>query len=86
MCKKTKTRDLISRVTRGFKPPEAAHVPSMPEVEASYQLEDYKIKSIDWPFSYLTAGTRDLVKSRVQIASHLCFEKSDSSYSILTLV
>ena len=42
------------------KPPEVAHVPSMPEVEASYQLEDYKIKSIDWPFSYLTAGTRDL--------------------------
>ena len=35
VCKKTETRDWISRVTHGFKPPEAAHMPSMPEVEAS---------------------------------------------------
>ena len=45
---------------------ETTHVPGMPEVEASYQLEDYRIKSIDWPFSYLTAGTRDSVKLRGQ--------------------
>ena len=35
VCKKTEARDLILRVTRGFKPPKAAHMPSMPEVEAS---------------------------------------------------
>ena len=44
------------------KPPEVAHMPSMPEVEASCQLEHYRTKSIDWPFSYLAAGTHDLVK------------------------
>ena len=60
------------------------HVPSMPEVEASCQLEHYRKKSTNWPFSYLAAGTRDLVKLRVQAASHLCFEKPDSSYSIFT--
>ena len=35
--------------------PEVAHVPSMPKVEASCQLEHYRTKSIDWPFSYLAA-------------------------------
>ena len=34
-ARKTETRDWISQVTRGCKPPEAAHVPDMPEVEAS---------------------------------------------------
>ena len=50
------------------------------------QLEHYRTKSTDWQFSYLAAGTYDLVKPRVQAASQLCFEKLDSSYSILTLV
>ena len=45
------------------KPLEVAHVLSMPEVEVSCQLEYYRTKSTDWPFSYLTAGTRDSVKS-----------------------
>ena len=35
-ARKTGTRDWISRVTRGCKPPKGAHVPSMPEVEASH--------------------------------------------------
>ena len=37
------------------KPPEVAHVPSKIEIEASCQLEHYKIKSTDWPFNYLVA-------------------------------
>ena len=44
------------------KPPEVAHVPSMPEVEASCQLEHYSTKSTDWPFSYLAVETRKFVK------------------------
>ena len=35
VCKKTETRGLLSLVTRGFKPPDAAHVPSMLEGEQS---------------------------------------------------
>ena len=65
---------------------DVEHVPSMPEVEVSCQLKHYKIKSTDWPFNYLATGTRDSVKPRVQAASQLCFEKLESSYSILTLV
>ena len=34
-ARKIGTRDWISGVTRGCKLPEAAHVPGMPEVEAS---------------------------------------------------
>ena len=56
-------------MARGCKPPNVAHVPSMPEVEASCQLEHYRTKSIDWPFNYLAAGTRDLIKPRVEAAS-----------------
>ena len=41
---KTKTCDWISRMTRGYKLPEAAHMPGMPEVETSRQLEHYKTK------------------------------------------
>ena len=77
-ARKTETRDWISRVTRGCKPPEAAHVPGMPEVEASHQLEHYS--------SYLMARTRDSVKPWGQAASQPCFEKPDSSHSILTPV
>ena len=54
--------------------------------EASCQLEHYKTKSTDWSFSYLAAGTRNSIKLRVQAASQLCFDKLDSSHSILTLV
>ena len=43
-ARKTGTRDWIWRVTRGCKPPEVAHVPDMPEVEASRQLEHYRTK------------------------------------------
>ena len=32
---KTETRDWITWVTGGYKPPEVAHVLGMPEVEAS---------------------------------------------------
>uniref|UniRef100_A0A7N2LNB1 Uncharacterized protein n=1 Tax=Quercus lobata TaxID=97700 RepID=A0A7N2LNB1_QUELO len=35
VCKKTETRGWDSRVTRGCKPPEAAHMPSMLEDEQS---------------------------------------------------
>ena len=35
VCKKTETRDWISLVTYNCKPLEDAHVPGMPEVEAS---------------------------------------------------
>ena len=62
LCKEVGTRDWISRVARGYKSPNVEHVPSMPEVEASCQLEHYMTKSTDWPFSYLAAGTRDSVK------------------------
>ena len=41
-ARKTGTLDWISRVTHGYKPPEVAHMPSMPEVEASRQLEHYR--------------------------------------------
>ena len=68
------------------KPLEVAHMPSMPEVEISCQLEHYRTKSTDWLFSYLTAGTCDSVKPRVQAANQFCFEKLDSSHSILTLI
>ena len=68
------------------KPPEVAHVPNMPEVEVSCQLEHYKTKSTNWPVSYLVVGTRGSVKSRGQVISQLCFEKTDSSHSTLTLV
>ena len=68
-----------------FKPPKVAHVPSMPEVKASCQLEHYRTKSTDWPFSYLAVGTRNSVKPRVQASSQLYFEKPDSSHSILIL-
>ena len=63
-ARKTRTRNCISRVTRDCKPLEAAHVLGMPDVEASCQLEHYKTKKDNWPFSYLTAGTRDSVKPR----------------------
>ena len=61
-------------------------MPSMPEVEASCQLEHYRKKSTDWSFSYLAVGTCNSVKPRVQVASQLCFVKPDSSHSILTSV
>ena len=48
---------------------KVAHMPSMPEVEASCQLEHYRTKSIDWSFSYLVAGTRGSVKLQGQAAS-----------------
>ena len=63
-ARKTGTRDWISRVTHGYKPLEAAHVPGMPEVEAWCQLEHYKTKKDNRPFSYLAAGTCDSVKPR----------------------
>ena len=80
-----RSRDLQLDLT-ACKPPEVAHVPSMLEVEVSCQLEHYKTKSTDWPFSYLTAGTRGSVKLQGQAASQLCFKKPDSSHSFLTLV
>ena len=43
-ARKTGTRDWISRVTHSCKPPKAIHVPGMPEVEASHQLEHYRTK------------------------------------------
>ena len=86
LCKEARTRDWISRVARGCKLPNVEHVPSMLEVETSCQLEHYRTKSTDWPFSYLATGTCDLVKLRVQVSSQLYFEKPDSSHSILILV
>ena len=62
-ARKIGTPDWISQVTCGYKPPEAAHVPGMPKVEASCQLKHYRTKKDNWPFSYLAAGTHDLVKS-----------------------
>ena len=79
LCKEAGTRDWISRVARGCKPPNVEHVPSMLEIKASCQLEHYRTKSTDWPFNYLVVGTRNLVKPRVQAASELYFEKPDSS-------
>ena len=46
------------------KPPEAAHMAGMTEVEASCQLEHYRTKKDNWPFNYLAVGTRDSVKPR----------------------
>ena len=62
LCKEVGTRDLILWVARGCKPPNVEHVPSIPEFEASCQLEHYKTESTDWPFSYLAIGTRNSVK------------------------
>ena len=86
LCKEVGTHNQISWVARSCKSPNVEHVPSKPEVEASCQLEHYRTKSTDQPSSYLTVGTRDLVKPQVQAASQLCFEKPDSSHSILTPV
>ena len=83
---KSVQKNRVSRVTCGCKPPEAAHVPSMPEVEALCQLEHYRTKQDNWSFCYLAAGSRDSVKSRGQAASQPCFEKPDVSHSSLTLV
>ena len=66
-ARKTGTRGWISQVTRGCKPPEAAHVPGMLEVEASRQLEHYRTKLDNWPFSYLAIGTHDSVKPRATL-------------------
>ena len=44
MQEKIGTHDWISRVTCGYKLPEVARVPGMPEVEASRQLEHYMTK------------------------------------------
>ena len=82
--KEAGTRDWISRVARSCKPPNVEHMLSMLEVQAPCQLEHYRTKSTDWSFSYLTAGTHDSVKPRVHAARKLCFEKPDSSHSILT--
>ena len=62
LCKEVGTHDWISRVARGCKLSNVEHMPSMPEVEVSCQLEHYKTKSIDWSFSYLAAGILDSVK------------------------
>ena len=64
MYKKTETRGWASRVTRGCKPPDAAHVPSILEGEQSYKLEHYRTKQDNWPYGYLATGSRDLVKPR----------------------
>ena len=47
LCKEVGTRDLILWVARGCKPPNVEHVPSIPEFEASCQLEHYKTESTD---------------------------------------
>ena len=60
--RKTETHDWISGMTNGCKPPEVAPMAGMPKVETSYQLEHYRTKKDNWPFSYLAAGTRDSVK------------------------
>ena len=56
------TCDWILQVAHGCKLPDVEHVPSMSEVEASCQLDHYRTKKDNWPFSYLAAGTRDSVK------------------------
>ena len=43
-ARKIGTRDWISWVTSGYKPPEAAHVPGILEVKVSRQLEHYRTK------------------------------------------
>ena len=43
-ARKIETRNWISRVTHSCKPLEVAHVPGMPKVEASRQLEHYRTK------------------------------------------
>ena len=63
LYKETRTHDWISLVAHGYKLSNVEHVPSMPEVEASCQLEHYRTKSADWPFSYLVVGTHDSVMS-----------------------
>ena len=83
---KIEIRGLASRVTRGCKPPDAAHVPSILEGEQSCKLEHYRTKQDNWPYGYLATGSRDSVKSRGQAASHPCFVNPNVSYSSLTLV
>ena len=53
LYKEVRTRDWISRVACGCKLLNFEHVLSMPEVEASCQLEHYRTKSTYWPFNYL---------------------------------
>ena len=54
----------LTRVTRGFKPPDTAYVPSMLEGKQSCKLEHYRTKQDNWPYGYLATGSRDLVKPR----------------------
>ena len=58
-ARKTGTRDWISRVTRDCKPPEAAHVPSMPEVEAR----------ASWSTTGQNRTTGRLVTSQLELAT-----------------
>ena len=58
-----------------------AHVPSMPEPEASRQLLHYKAKVPGWPGCLLAAWTRDSTQSRGQVARTPCLGKSDFSHS-----
>ena len=84
MLKSVQEKQGLVAGSRGCKPLDAAHVPGMPEVKVSRQLEHYRTKQDNWPFSYLAAKTRNSVKPRGQVASQSCFEKPDSSHSILT--
>ena len=69
MCKKTETRGWASQVTRGCKPPDVAHVPSMLEGEQSCKLEHYRTKQDNWPYGYLATGSHDSVKSQGQVGA-----------------
>ena len=73
LCKEAGTRDWILRVAHGCKLPDVEHVPSMPEVEASCQLEHYRTKSSNWSFSYLALEltTQSSRKSKLPASSIL---------------
>ena len=58
-----------------------AHVPSMPEAEASCQLLHYKTKVLGWPGHLLAAWTCDSTQSQGQVARTSCLGKTDFSHS-----
>ena len=58
-----------------------AHVPSVPEAEASHQLLHYRTKVPGWLGHLLAAWTPDLTQLRGQTARTPCLAKHDFSHS-----
>ena len=77
LCKEGGTRGWLVAPSRQ----NDAHVPSMPEVEASCQLLHYRTKVSGWPGRLLVAWTHDSTQPLGQVARTPCLAKYDFSHS-----